>query len=283
MRLNMSTDRSVFKAYDYIESRAMIPIELTVGEYLEIDVKPYRYERVYTVTYEGLPEDAPIAIAEILSPQTVMIVSSAPPGSEWIGKQIKCTAYVSGLSFYKRDNRIVVIPPFWYFLLTEAIRLINDGENNLTIVISTTAFESFISEFIAIKLHKNGAWSGLTTDQELDRFKDKFLAGPESLDMNDKISIFIKAWLGIQFTEETYNDWNDNVRSRRNVLVHALSRRQYSNVDAIKAFRATCRFIYEILTLDGDEELLKNSYLDDLKHFLEAADDSLSTLEEVET
>lgn len=61
------------------------------------------------------------------------------------------------------------------------------------------------------------------------------------------------------------------------------TRSHHLNQFAIKAFRATCRFIYEILTLDGDEELLKNSYLDDLKHFLEATDDSLSTLEDVET
>lgn len=275
----MSTDPSVFKAYDYIEAGVRIPIELTVGEYLEIDVKPYRYERIHKVTYEGLPEDAPIAIAEIITPETVLIISSVPPKNEWLGKRVNCTIHISGLTYYARgEDRIVVIPPFWYFLLTEAIRLINDRENNLVIVISATAFESFISEFIAIKLHKIKTWNGLKNDQELERFRDKYLAGPDNLGLDDKITIFIKAWLGIQFAETSYNDWKDNVRSKRNAMVHAISKRQYTTGDAIKAFRATSRFIYEILTLDADEELLKNSYPDNLQNFIKASDDSLSQL-----
>jgi hypothetical protein len=275
----MADGGAVFKAYDYIESGARLDIELTVGEYLTIDAKPYRFERIYGVTYEGFPKDTSIAIAEIISDQTVMIVSSAPPGSEWLGKKVKGIAYINGLSYYEKENRVVVIPPFWYYLLTDTIRLINDHDNNLAIITCATAFESFLSEFIAIKLHKSETWKGVGNDREFRSFRDKFLVGPDSLGMNDKIALFIKGWLGIQFKETTYNDWDGNVRSRRNVLVHAISKQQYTTGDAIKALRATCLLIYEILTLDADEELLKNGYSDDLQHFIKASDDSLGQLE----
>lgn len=246
----------------------------------EIDIAWCKFERVYRVTYDKLPEDAQIVIAEIISPQQIIIVSSAMPESDWLGKQLKCQAIIHGQRYYDREQRVLVIPPFWYFLLTETARLINSGENNLVIITSAIAFESFLSEFVTVKLHKSEAWLGLKTDQEINNFKDSFIVGPDHLRLNEKIRLFIKAWLGLEIADENCQAWNNKVRQKRNALVHAQTNRQYTTKDAVEAFLASCRLIQEILRLDSDEELLKYGYLDHLDQWVEAAGNSLEELKE---
>ena len=279
----MSNGKSGFKAYDYIESRVQLDIEMTIGEFLVVDVRDYNFKRIYQVTYEGLPpNNGEIAITEIITLESIVIVTSASPNSEWLGKKVKCKATISGLWFYEKANRVVVIPPFWYFLLTEAIRLINNGENNLTIIICATAFETFLSEFIADKIQNSETWLGLQENDELERFYNSFITGPDGLRMNDKIKIFIKSWLGIHLTDETVQNWNGKVRSRRNQLVHALTKRQFGTKEALEAFHASCLIIHEILTTDADEEFIKSSYTSDLAHWIDASIESIQRLEKAE-
>jgi hypothetical protein len=166
----MYDEKREFKSYDYHFLIAISQeIEITIGTYKEVDIARFHFDRIDDVTYEGLPENAQIALSEIvLSPQRIMIVSSAAQDSEWLSKQVKCKALIRGISYYDRERRILITPPFWHFLLMETGRLINDGENNLAIITSDIAFESFLSDFIAIKLRNSGAWSGLQDDLQFE-------------------------------------------------------------------------------------------------------------------
>lgn len=276
----MHGSKRVFKDYDYIEVGILEEIEITVGEWYQIDIAQHKFERIYRVTYDDFPEEAQIAIAEIISPQQIIIVSSAMPGSDWIGKKIKCQATIHGLQYYDSEPRILVVPPFWYFLLMETARLVNNGENNLAIITSSIAFESFLSEFVTVKLHKSEAWLGLKDDQEINRFKDRFIVGPDKLRLNEKFKLFINAWLGLEETNDTFQNWDSKVRRKRNALVHAQTNRQYGNKDAVEAFQASCCLIQEILGLDNDEELLKYGYVDNLDQWIEAAGHRLEELKE---
>jgi hypothetical protein len=278
----MYNEKRKFKSYDYHFVTAItLEIEITVGTYKEVDIAHFHFDRIDDVTYEGLPENAQIALSEIvLSPQRIMIVSSAALDSDWLGRQVKCKALIHGIRYYDRERRILITPPFWHFLLMETGRLINDGENNLAIITSDTAFESFLSDFIAIKLRNSGAWSGLQDDLQIQRFRDKFLAGPDSMRLNERIALFVKAWLGIQYAKEIFEDWQSKVHSKRNALVHSVTRRRYDPKAALQAFRASCRFIHEILSLDPGETSLKDKYMGDLTNWIEDAEDSLKQLEE---
>jgi len=278
----MYDEKREFKSYDYHFVTAItLEIEITIGTYKEVDIAHFHFDRIDDVTYEGLPENAHIALSEIvLSPQRIMIVSSAAPGSEWLGRQVKCKALINGITYYDREPRILITPPFWHFLLRETARLIRDGENNLAIITSAIAFESFLSDFIAMKLRDSEAWSGLKGDRQFQRFRDKFLVGPDSMRLNERIALFIKAWLGIQYAEEIFEDWQSKVHSRRNALVHSKTRQRYDPKAALQAFRASCRFIYEILSLDPDETSLKDIYMGNLTNWIKASEHCLKQLEQ---
>jgi hypothetical protein len=98
--------------------------------------------------------------------------------------------------------------------------------------------------------------------------------------LNERIALFVKAWLGIQYPKEIFEDWQGKVHSKRNALVHSVTRQRYDPKAALQAFRASCRFIYEILRLDPDETSLKDSYMGDLTNWITASEDSLKQLEE---
>lgn len=234
--MNISLSRYL-EPYEYSQIALNLgEVELTVGEFKEIDLSYTTLKKITLVDYENadsLPKG--LVLAEFTDdPSRLGIISSWVPG----------LAHEEGVIIVKPivhavvpRSKIIITEPFWYFVLQDGLRHIVERDFRIAVVEFAIGFEAFLNEFLRHELATQKGWS----KRKIDGY-----VGTDRLAIKDVVQLILGDVLNVSYSSDCFSNWANHVKRKRDNIVHGKAL-DIGEDDALRACLAVCEFILNIL------------------------------------